>query len=132
MGIRATGEYENSLSLEVSDAKMIIRHAIYGRVIDNGRAPGGKPGIPSIIRWIENKKGLPPSMLRDKKRVAYAIANKIAKEGIKVPNQYNPGKLITTVVDEFLAKDMYNLLTEIQQYQKQQIEYSMLQVFKAS
>ncbi|GLB53041.1 hypothetical protein NBRC110019_20810 [Neptunitalea chrysea] len=123
--IIATGDYGNSLVPELSETGFMIKQAIYGKVIDGGRSAGKRPSIPSIMRWLENKKGLPPSMLRDKRRTAFAIANKIAKEGIKVPNQYNPGNLITNVVNNFLAKDMYDLIGELESYYKGKMKSRM-------
>ncbi|GLB47768.1 hypothetical protein [Neptunitalea lumnitzerae] len=123
--IIATGDYGKSLLPEVAETGFIIKHAIYGKVIDNGRGAGKRPSIPSIMRWLENKKGLPPSMLRDKRQTAFAIANKIAREGIKVPNQYNSGRLITNVVNDFLATDVYELLGELEVYYKKQLQYRM-------
>jgi hypothetical protein len=113
MGIRATGDYERDLEVKITSTKLIILGAFHSQFMESGRPAGGRPPISSIIRWIENKKGLPPSMIRDKKRVAFAIANKIAKEGVTVPSQYNKGEVISKVINNFLAKDVYNMVGEL-------------------
>jgi hypothetical protein len=113
LGLRASGEFEEGLSAEIDNTTMIIWGAFHSQFMEKGRRSGGRPPIPSIMRWLETKKGLPPSMLKDKKRTAWAIATKIAKEGIKVPNEHNPGEVISMVVDEFLAKDVFDMLDEL-------------------
>ena len=71
-------------------------------------------------------------MLRDKRRVAFAIANKIAKEGIDVPNQYNRGEVITMVVNEFLAKDIFNMLDDIGLIVRRNLQAEIGEIFKAA
>lgn len=128
--IIATGDFAKKLTYQITQMGFVINPVNYSSFIDNGRAPGKRPPIPSIIRWLENKKGLPPSMLRDKKRTAFAIATKIAKEGIKVPNQYNSGQLITNVVNEYMANDVQQLLQELELHYKTTLQYDIFQVFK--
>lgn len=113
MGIRATGEYAQSLEVQINKTRMTILGAYHSQFMESGRRPGGRPPIPSIMRWLDNKKNLPPSMLRDKRRTAFAIANKIAKEGVSVPSQYNAGEVISKVINEFLAKDIYDMIDEL-------------------
>ncbi len=52
-------------------------------------------------------------MIRDKKRATFAIANKIAKEGVSVPSQYNAGEVISKVINDFLANDVYKMMDEL-------------------
>ncbi len=132
LGLRASGLYAEELEYEVDRTTLIIWGAFHSQFMESGRRAGGRPPIPSIIRWIETKKGLPPSMLRDKRRVAFAIANKIAKEGIDVPNQYNRGEVITMVVNEFLAKDIFNMLDDIGLIVRRNLQAEIGEIFKAA
>lgn len=76
----ATGYLISSFSKEIlSDTKIKITYADYGRYVDGGRLPGGKmPPINSIKNWCQ-VKGIPESM-------AFPIAKSIAKKGIKPVN----------------------------------------------
>ena len=57
-------------------------------------------------------------------QLAFLIARKIAREGIKVPNQYNVGKVISSILlDGRIAK----LLEEIQKKELKNVE---IEVFK--
>lgn len=132
MGIRATGDYERDLESEVTSKYMIIRGAFHSQFMESGRRSGGRPPIPSIIRWIENKRGLPPSMLRDKKRVAFAIANKIAKEGVSVPSKYNAGEVISKVINDFLANDIYKMIDELGVIWQKKYTSEIDNIFKAA
>lgn len=132
IGIRATGDYEKELETEVTNTRLIIWGAFHSQFMESGRRSGGRPPIPSIIRWIENKKNLPPSMIRDKKRVAFAIANKIAKEGVKVPSQYNAGEVISKVINDFLANDVYKMIDELGVIWLKRFSSKIDNIFKAA
>ena len=71
-------------------------------------------------------------MLRDRRRVAFAIANKIAKEGIDVPNPYNRGEVVTMVVNEFLAKDIFDMLDELGVIVRRNLQAEIGEIFKAA
>jgi hypothetical protein len=130
LGLRAKGDYEKELDYEIDNSKLIIWGAFHSIFMEKGRRKGKRPPIPSIMRWLDHKKGLPPSMLRDKKRTAFAIATKIANEGIKVPNQYNKGKVIKSVIDEFLLKDVNNMIDEIRKVSTIQLKTEYTNIFK--
>ena len=132
LGLRASGDFEEGLSMEVDRTTLIIWGAFHSQFMEGGRRSGGRPPIPSIMRWLDNKRGLPASFYRDKKRMAFAIANKIAKEGITVPNQYNPGQVISMVINEFLAKDIYDMLTELSFVVRSRLQADIGELFKAA
>jgi len=132
MGIRATGDYEKELESEITDKYMIIRGAFHSQFMESGRRPGGRPPIPSIIRWIETKKGLPPSMLKNKKGVAFAIANKIAKEGVSVPSKHNKGEVISKVINDFLQDDVYKMIDELGIIWRKRFSSDINNIFKAA
>lgn len=113
LGLRASGEFERSLEPEVTDAAMTMWGAPHSYYMEHGRGPGGWPPRKNIEEWIEVKKGLPAIFREKKKQYAFLIARKIAKEGIKVPNKYNQGEVIDSVVKDFLANDIYEMLNEL-------------------
>jgi len=117
LGLRASGKYEKELeySIEQSDNKdkLIIKGSCHSVFMEKGRRPGKMPPIRAIEQWIEVKPGLPAFMKEKKKSMAWAIARSIAKKGITVPNKFNKGEVIASVVDDFLGNDIYKMLDEL-------------------
>ena len=113
LGLRASGEFEDQLEGEVTKSSMIMWGAGHSYFMEKGRGPGGWPPKKAIEDWIDVKQSLPPIFREKKKQFAFLIARKIATEGITVPNQYNRGKLIEDVVNEFLAEDIFDMLDEL-------------------
>lgn len=129
LGLRASGEFENQLEYTVSKNKMSMSGAYHTWFMENGRGAGFVP-VQVIKDWIDTKQGLPSEFKEKKESIAYAIATKIAKEGIKVPNEHNPGKLISDIVDEFLAKDIYDMIEELGQVYLGRIQSDVLRMFQ--
>ena len=72
-----------------------------------------------------------PAVFREKKsQFAFLIARKIAKEGITVPNEYNAGKVISEVVEEFLGNDIYEMVEELGKIYLSRIQSDVVQLFK--
>lgn len=107
LGLRASGEWEKSLkgTHEETDTgiKVIISGAKYTEQLSIGRKPGKMPPRQVILDWIREKNihsELKPQTL------AYLIQRKIGTEGIKVPNKYNRGGLITDVLTNERINDL--------------------------
>jgi hypothetical protein len=107
LGLRASGEWEQSLkgTHEETDTgiKVIISGAKYTEQLSIGRKPGKMPPRQAILDWIREKNiqsELKPQTL------AYLIQRKIGTEGIKVPNKYNRGGLITDVLTNERINDL--------------------------
>lgn len=49
-----------------------------------------------ILRWVE-QKGI---QVENKKSFAYLVARKIDRDGVKVPNQFNSGGLVSNVITD--------------------------------
>ncbi len=114
LGLKASGEYEEGLAYEIDKNKLMVTAPYHSWFMEHGRAASAKfPPRSAIEEWIEVKQGLPPIFKEKKKQFAYLIARKIAKEGIKVPNKYNKGKVISEVVNEFLGETVQKMLNEI-------------------
>jgi hypothetical protein len=113
LGLRASGDFERSLEPEVKDSAMTMWGAPHSWYMEHGRRAGGWPPRKAIEDWIDVKQGLPAIFREKKKQYAFLIARKIAQEGIKVPNEHNAGKVISAVVNDFLANDIYEMLQEL-------------------
>ncbi len=113
LGLKAAGKYEQELQHEIKNNKLKITGAYHSWFMEHGRKPSQKfPPRKDIEDWIQVKQGLPSIFKEKKKQFAFLIARKIAKEGIKVPNQYNAGQVISEVVNEFLGNTVYEMLKD--------------------
>ena len=78
LGMNASGKWLNSLSVEASDGKGIIKGMDYTYYLVNGRAPGNMPPIQPLVEWVGHKFGITGNEARS---AAFAIATKISREG---------------------------------------------------
>ncbi len=79
LGMRASGEWADSLEIQIDGFKFNILGKDYTQYLTNGRGSGNKPPIDPLKKWVAAKFGY-----TDEKQItgtAFAIANKIAKEG---------------------------------------------------
>jgi hypothetical protein len=130
LGLRASGKYEQELEGMVAPNKIIMYGANHSQFMEFGRNSGKFPPIHSIEIWIETKRGLPSVFREKKKTFAFLIARKIARDGIKVPNEFNKGKVVSEVVEEFLVDDLNNMISELGEYYLSKIKIDVLQIFK--
>ena len=103
MGLKASGAFEEGLTTETSEMKTTIWTVPHTWFMVNGRNRNqsndketikkwvGWAGSTFLKKWVEDK-GLDIS--------PFAVAYKIAREGIKVPNRYNDGTLIKSVIND--------------------------------
>ena len=103
MGLKASGAFEEGLTTETSEMKTAIWTVPHTWFMVNGRNQNynqdekaikkwvGWAGSTFLKKWVEDK-GLDIS--------PFAVAYKIAREGIKVPNQHNDGTLISSVIND--------------------------------
>lgn len=137
LGLRASGEYEEALEPEATPTKMIMWGADHSEYMENGRGAGKFPPynpdtgtFDEISEWVDNKGILPAAFSENKKAFVYLVARKIATEGIKVPNEHNKGKVITAVVDDFLANDLDKMISEIGEVYLDRIQLDVLEIFR--
>jgi len=100
-GLRASGQFGDSLEEKIVVSPTGIHIQILGApqvgIMTNGRKPNKNSSPEKIKAWVGWAGS---TILRDwvkNKRLSlnpYAVAWKIAREGIKVPNQRNDGKLV--------------------------------------
>lgn len=113
--LRASGEYARELEVVISQDSVKMLSAVQAAFMENGISPSGHPYGPvrAIERWIETKDSLPPIFKEKKDTLKFAIARKIANEGIRVPNENNRGKVVSEVIDGFIENDLPEMLNEI-------------------
>ncbi|MBE8727973.1 hypothetical protein C4F50_23905 [Flavobacterium sp. KB82] len=137
LGLRASGLYADSLEPEVTPTKMIMWGADHSYYMENGRASGKFPPynpdtgtFDEISEWVDKKGILPADFAENKKGFVFLVARKIATEGITVPNEHNKGKVITEVVDDFLANDLAKMLDELGEVFMSRIQVDVLEIFR--
>lgn len=113
LGLRASGKFADELEPEVKGDRLVMYGAYHSQFMEYGREPGKFPPRKAIEDWIDTKRGLPAEFRERKSQFAFLIARKIATEGIKVPNEFNAGGVISEVVDGFLANDIKEMLDEL-------------------
>lgn len=106
LGLKASGNWERSLSTQTtqegSTVKTVIEGASYTGALVGGRSKTKSKGVGGqslrgvIRQWIDDK-GITPRDRISKDSLAFLIARKIHREGIRVPNEHNSGKLISNV-----------------------------------
>ncbi len=130
LGLKASGEYEEELEYEVKGDKFTMWGAGHSYWMENGRREGRFPPVSVIENWIDVKSGLPQVFYENKKQMAFVIARKIAEEGIKVPNKYNKGEVVSAVINDFLSNDIYNLIEDIGGSWRAEYESDIIREFK--
>ena len=110
--LNASGDTSRSIEYKVTDGKIIMSLEILAHlaliVLERGRGPnrGGSGGglRAGIEKWVDSKPIRPfdPKMTKD--QLVFLIVRKIAREGIKVPNRYNPGNVISDVITDDLIR----------------------------
>ena len=111
LGMNATGEWRENLEVVVSENSGTIRGRHYSEQLAKGRRPGAKPPIAPLQKWAVAKFGLSQEQA---KSMAFAVANKIAKEGTTWYEK--GGSDLIEVLDsrdvvEFIQNEMNGILT---------------------
>lgn len=103
-GKKASGNLIKSirpLDIEYSNKQMTlsISLASYWKYVENGRRPGKFPPMNKILEWIKIKPVIPRPMNGLKPptepQLAFLIARKIARDGIKPGNQFEEALKLT-------------------------------------
>ena len=116
MGLKASGAFENGLTVETSEMKTAIWTVPHTWFMVNGRNKNQSNDKETIKKWV----GWAGSTFL-KKWVAdkgldispFAVAYKIARQGIRVPNEKNDGRLISEVIT---AQSISGLLEKMGAY----------------
>lgn len=107
---KATGKTRDSITSRIEGDSGIIEGSSILHFGEFGRKPtrnGSKPGIlKDIIReWID-VKGIQPKDGITKDTLAFLITRKIHRDGIKVPNKYNDGEILSSVINEKAVQEL--------------------------
>ena len=116
-GRKASGYFGEHIDVEMYDEGGRINTPLYVGSLVFGRKPtsgggggGGKSLYSMILDWIKVKGITPDNPKMTDNTLAYLISRKIHKQGIKVPNQFNDGKLIDNT---FTAESVQDLKSEL-------------------
>lgn len=103
MGLKASGAFENGLTVETSERKTAIWTVPHTWFIVNGRNSNSKQGDEDIKKWVGWAGSTFLKKWVDDKGLSispFAVAYKIARQGIRVPNKFNDGTLINSVITD--------------------------------
>ncbi|WP_379963990.1 hypothetical protein [Epilithonimonas sp. UC225_85] len=128
-GLMASGEFEKQLEILIEGDKLSILGAKHSVDMDQGKKPGFVSSK-DIYNWIMVKKGLPTVFYKRPEFYAFIIAKKITEHGIRVPNKFNKGRLISEVIDDFLENDLKKMLAELGIKSIGRINSDLTQIFK--
>jgi len=98
LGMRATGQWAESLRVQVGENGAEILQESYGEQLEFGRKPGKQPPSEAIEQWLI-AKGIAARLEKDisVSSLAYLIARKIGREGWN-REQHGGTQLISSVV----------------------------------
>ena len=111
--LKASGRWEASLRSEVKETPKGLRATIYSEdyteYMQNGRRANhdqSKKAIKAWVGWAGST--FLAQWVKDKKIAAnpFAVAWKIARKGIQVPNRYNLGGLVSDVVNKKSLREL--------------------------
>lgn len=83
LGMKASGQWLNSLEVQVKGLSGVIKGEPYTEQLVNGRPPGKFPPISAIRQWIIDKGINYLGKQSYLNSLAFLIARKIAKEGTR-------------------------------------------------
>ena len=120
-GLRASGkwasELEGSTTQSGNRISSVILGAQYTGALIGGRSSTRSKGSGTITlrqairQWIDDK-GITPRDKISKDSLAFLIARKIHREGIKVPNRYNSGQLVNRVFGGDVQAELTKMVGE--------------------
>ena len=103
LGMKASGQWLDALSVKVVGNRGEILGADYTKYLVNGRANGKIPPIQVLEKWVNDKFGV---YGQEAKSMAFAIGNKIAKEGTEY---YPQGTDLLEVLESNECQQFINL-----------------------
>ena len=117
-GLRASGKWASELGGYTKQdgpvIKTVIDGAKYTGALVGGRgttkSKGSGVSLRSVIRkWIDDK-GITPRDKISKDSLAFLIARKIHREGIRVPNEHNTGKLVSNAITQESLNELESII----------------------
>ena len=115
LGLRASGKWEKELETEQiqhsTGVKAVITGMNYTEQLEIGRLAGSFPPLAPIRQWIDDKGIIPKGITKDS--LAFLIGRKIKEQGIKVPNKYNAGGLVTDVITDKRVNELVDSVASV-------------------
>ncbi|WP_448607588.1 hypothetical protein [Paenimyroides ceti] len=122
LGMNASGTWLNSIEARTSINRGEIWGMDYTYYLAKGRKPGKRPPIQPLIQWAGLKLGLSGQQAVS---AAFAIANKIAKDGTKY---YPNGTDLLSILQSKEVNDY--VIKEIGDYIRQETQLVILKKLK--
>lgn len=97
MNLQASKRFANETVVEEEGSHVRIVSPSYVYQMEGGRAAGTMPPVSAIRQWIRDKNANAGTNIPEE--AAFAIAYTIKKEGIKVPNPFNDGGVVSRILD---------------------------------
>ena len=123
LGMRATGEWEDSLEAQADHNRGRIIGMHYTEQLVQGRAPGRIPPVDPLERWVQAKLG---KSGKEARSIAFAVARKIGQGGTTWYQQ-GGSDLVEVLEDPQVSGTFYD---EIAQYLRVQVSGLLLREFK--
>jgi len=96
LDLNASGNAAKSLKYVVKPDGLNILGKDYFAQINKGRAPGNKPPMQNILRWVQKRMAVEGD--KEQKRVAYAVQKTIADRGTIKRFNYGGSDLLDFIV----------------------------------
>ena len=96
-GLVASGEFGRELKVNDFGNRVTITAPKHTIQMEQGRKAGAFPPVSAIKKWIQDKNRTAGTDIPEE--AAYAIAYVIKRDGIKVPNKYNGGGVVSDVIN---------------------------------
>lgn len=107
LGLTYKGKYKDELQPKIDESKDTTKYQIWGAAhtnyMVNGRGPNKDKSVasakklyPIALEWAKTKG---PSV-QNIKQFAFRVALKWVYKGIQVPNAYNPGTVVSDIINE--------------------------------
>ena len=96
-GLVASGEFGRELKVNDLGNRVTITAPAHVYQMELGRKAGAFPPVSAIRQWIKDKNRTAGTDIPEE--AAYAIAYVIKRDGIKVPNRYNGGGVVSDIIN---------------------------------
>ena len=104
MRLNASGRFDKETVVTDYGSGVKIEAPAYVFQMEEGRKAGGMPPIKAIKQWIKDKNANAGTDIPEE--AAYAIAYVIKRDGIKVPNRFNKGGVVSTLLNDAAVKKL--------------------------
>lgn len=104
MRLNASGRFDKETVVTDYGSGVKIEAPAYVFQMEEGRDSGSMPPIKAIKQWIKDKNANAGTDIPEE--AAYAIAYVIKRDGIKVPNRFNKGGAVSTLLNDAAVKKL--------------------------